>query len=61
MRAPNEASPYDRDQWVRKLKRILDKLPHSQPEWDNMLHEARALGFDDGWIKQAMRREFGGH
>ena len=58
MAAPVAASAYDREQWLRKLKRILDKLPSSQGEWDPMLAEARALGFDDEWIHRAMRNEF---
>jgi hypothetical protein len=41
---------YDRVQWQKKLKRILDELPDSQAEWPILMTEARALGFDAVWI-----------
>ena len=41
---------YDRVQWQKKLKRILDELPASQAEWPILVTEARALGFDAPWV-----------
>jgi hypothetical protein len=58
MAAPVEPSAYDVDQWRKKLKRILDKLPASQPEWDVMLAEGRALGLGEEWMRKAMVEEF---
>src|SRR4051794_23961313 len=47
MAAPPKTSAYDVDQWRKKLKRILEKLPASQAEWPTLLAEGRALGLDD--------------
>src|SRR4051812_7516200 len=50
MAAPPLTSEYDRDQWRRKLKRILEKLPESQSQWTDLLAEAGALGLDPTWV-----------
>jgi hypothetical protein len=52
------ATEYDRTQWRRKLKRILDNLPDSQGQWRDLLAEAGALGFDPAWVQQCQREEF---
>jgi hypothetical protein len=53
-----EALDYDRVQWRKKLKRILEKLPASETEWEVMLTEARALGFDEEWMLRTQIEEF---
>src|SRR5205823_11333827 len=58
MAAPPETTAYDRDQWRRKLKRILEKLPASQEEWADLTAEAGALGLDTAWVEQCLRDEF---
>ena len=58
MAAPPATVAYDRDQWRRKLKRILEKLPESQAEWHDLIREAGALGFDTAWVEQCQREEF---
>lgn len=55
---PDPVSPYDRSQWRRKLKRILDELPASRHEWDGLIYEARALELDPGWVAECQRQEF---
>ena len=55
---PVPAGQYDRSQWHKKLKRILDELPASKPEWDALMYEARALELDPEWVAQAQREEF---
>jgi hypothetical protein len=49
---------YDRVQWQKKLKRVLDDLPASQAEWPILMTEARALGFDVPWVQDCQREEF---
>jgi hypothetical protein len=49
---------YDRIQWEKKLKRILNELPDSKPEWTDLLTEARALGFEPAWIHDCQVEEF---
>jgi hypothetical protein len=49
---------YDRVQWQKKLKRILDELPASQAEWPVLMTEARALGFDLPWVRDCQLEEF---
>jgi hypothetical protein len=51
-------SAFDRRLWERKLKRVLDELPGSRGEWDDLMVEAGALGFDAGWVAQRQRAEF---
>jgi hypothetical protein len=58
MAAPPPTTDYDRDQWRRKLKRILEKLPASQPEWADLMADAGALGLDTSWVEQCQREEF---
>ena len=58
MVAPPATVAYDRDQWRRKLKRILEKLPGSRAEWDDLIWEAGGLGLDTAWVEQCQREEF---
>jgi len=51
-------SAFDRQQWERKLSRILDELPDSRGQWDDLTVEAAALGLDPGWLARRQRAEF---
>ncbi|WP_406694071.1 hypothetical protein V5E97_23800 [Singulisphaera sp. Ch08] len=55
---PAPAGQYDRAQWHKKLKRILDELPASKTEWDDLMYEARALEFDPEWVVRTQYEEF---
>ncbi len=55
---PFESGEYDRAQWAKKLKRVLGDLPASRPDWDDVVAEARAMGFDPAWVSQSLRDEF---
>jgi hypothetical protein len=56
--APFESGKYDRAQWAKKLKRVLDELPDSRPQWDDLVAEAKAMGFDPEWVSGRMSEEF---
>ncbi len=58
MAAPPATVAYDRDQWRKKLKRIIEKLPESQAQWDDLIQEAGGLGFDTAWVEHCQREEF---
>ena len=58
MAAPPATGAYDRDQWRKKLKLILEKLPESRAQWDDLIQEAGALGLDTAWVEQCQREEF---
>jgi len=49
---------YDRTQWHKKLKRVLDELPHSAYEYPDVAAEAQALGFDPDWVRAVGVEEF---
>ncbi len=51
-------SAYDLAQWHKKLKRILAGLPETEHEWSILMSEAKALGLDQVWVKQAQVAEF---
>ena len=55
---PFESGIYDRTQWAKKFKRVLAELPGSQPEWDDVAAEGRAMDFDPAWVAQFGREEF---
>jgi hypothetical protein len=57
-RASGDASAYDRLQWHKKLNRIMDELPGSRAEWDNLMTEARALELDPEWVAKCQVDEF---
>jgi len=52
------ASAYDRGQWDKKLRKILEDLPGSQPGWHDLMTEAHALEFEPDWIAQRQREAF---
>ena len=52
------ADVYDRVQWEKKLKRILDALPGSRADWPDLVTEARALGFEPEWVRRRQVEEF---
>jgi hypothetical protein len=49
---------YDRDQWQKKMTRILEELPDSRDQWGPIMAEARALGFDGRWLHHAQIEGF---
>lgn len=49
---------YDRNQWVRKLRHVLDELPDSEPRWEVLVREGRAKQFDEAWMRRLMLDEF---
>lgn len=53
-----DASAYDRAQWQKKMKRILDELPDSKPEWAELMSEARALNLGPDWVTKSQVDEF---
>jgi len=53
-----EASVYDRTQWHKRLKRILEELPASKGHWAEFMADAKALHLDPDWIKERTREEF---
>ena len=59
MALPPATSPYDREQWRRKLKRILAKLPQSESDWEDLRQEAGALDLGEDFIQATYREEFG--
>jgi hypothetical protein len=52
------ASAYDRSQWAKKLRHILDELPTSQQSWQELMAEAHALKLEPDWIADRQREEF---
>jgi hypothetical protein len=52
------ASAYDRAQWTKRLRRILDELPGSEPQWRELLTDAHALALEPEWITQQEREGF---
>jgi hypothetical protein len=53
-----EAGLYDRTNWQKKMQRILQELPASAPQWQELMTEAKALQLDPSWIKQCELAEF---
>jgi hypothetical protein len=51
-------SDFDREQWLRKLKRLLAHLPGTEAEWVDLHQEAGSLGFPEEWVKQTSMQEF---
>jgi hypothetical protein len=52
------ASAYDRSQWQKRLHRVLDDLPASQPQWHDLVTDAQALKLETEWIAECQRQEF---
>jgi hypothetical protein len=59
--APGEASAsaYDRAQWEKRLRKILDELPGSRSHWQELMTEAHALKLEPEWIADRQREQFG--
>jgi hypothetical protein len=55
---PFESGAYDRDQWAKKVKRVLADLPDSKADWDDVAAEARAMDFDPAWVSRCYVDEF---
>jgi hypothetical protein len=53
-----DASLYDRANWLKKMKRILNELPDSESQWTELMTEARALNFDPDWVTKSQIDEF---
>ncbi len=49
---------YDRTQWQKKLRNLLDELPASRGHWQDLLSDAHALEFEDSWIAERQDEEF---
>ncbi len=54
----SEVGLYDRAQWQKKLKRVLEGLPATKPEWADLAADARALNMDAAWVKKVELDEF---
>lgn len=52
------ASEYDRSQWRKKLRHILEELPASLPRWSVLETDAHALNLEPDWIADRKREEF---
>jgi hypothetical protein len=52
------ASAYDRSQWRKKLRHILERLPDSQKEWQDLMADAHALALEPDWIATQQHEEF---
>jgi adenylate kinase family enzyme len=55
---PKEAGLYDRTNWQKKMKRILEGLPATRPQWAELMTEAKALQLDPAWIKECSLEQF---
>jgi hypothetical protein len=53
-----EASAYDKAQWVKRLKRLLEDVPALKGGWADLMADARALHFDAKWIREREYEEF---
>jgi hypothetical protein len=49
---------FDRSRWHKKLKRVLEGLPDSKEEWNDVVVEAKALGLDPDWVSRRQKEEF---
>jgi hypothetical protein len=57
-RGETTASAYDRAQWEKKLRKVLDELPGSQVHWHDLVTEAHALALDPEWMAHRQREGF---
>jgi hypothetical protein len=53
-----EASGYDRAQWTKRLRKLLDELPTSQSQWHDLITDAHALNLEESWVSDHQREEF---
>ncbi len=58
MAAPPRTTEFDREQWRRKLKRLLEKLPATREAWPALMTDAGALDLDTSWVETCQREEF---
>lgn len=58
MGADETGLDYDRAQWLKKLKRVLEDLPESRPTWSQLEAEVKTLGLAPEWVSRAYRAEF---
>ncbi len=56
--AGSNASVFDRAQWQKRLRRVLDGLPGTQPQWHDLMTDAHALQLEPEWIADRQREEF---
>ena len=54
----SEVGLYDRAQWQKKLKRVLEGLPETKAGWAELAIDARALNMDAEWVKKVELDEF---
>ena len=52
------AGEYDRKNWRKKLKRILDDLPESKSQWPDHIADAHSMGVPADLLKTWFREEF---
>jgi hypothetical protein len=55
---PFNASNYDRTQWAKKVKRVLEGLPETRGDWDDVVAESKAMGFEADWVALRFRTAF---
>jgi hypothetical protein len=55
---PFEGGEYDRKNWRKKLKLILEDLPASKDKWPDHIADAHSLGIEPGTIQDWCREEF---
>ena len=55
---PFHGGEYDRKNWRKKLKLILDELPASRGRWADHIADAHAMGFEPDQIATWCRDEF---
>lgn len=56
--ADDDGANYDRTNWRKKLRSLLDRLPESASEWGDFMADASALKFGHEWVNQCLRAEF---
>jgi len=54
----SNASVFDRALWQKRLRRVFDGLPGSQPQWHDLMTDAHALQLEPDWIADRQREEF---
>ena len=54
----SNVSVFDRALWQKRLRRVLDGLPGSQPQWHDLMTDAHALQLEPDWIAGRQREEF---
>jgi len=54
----SNTSVFDRAQWQKRLRRVLDGLPDSQSQWHDLMTDAHALQLEPEWIAERQRQEF---